>query len=189
MSLKMYLELKTQISGVIVAQFRLTKKFSTDLKVNKLESPALQTTRFDDWFIDVIRVQRKKVAIATHAKSLLTFLLPYEQVGRAKSVPDCIAVSLKRFLNENDLDANVGKVDEIFLDPPVFCKTDNRKVLGHMNDFKRCIEVGIYHKGLKFDAIDWDDVMHSINNMPIGTQGYTFATDLAKELFSGSSIN
>ena len=107
-----------------MAQFRLTKKFATDLKVNKLASPALQTTRFDDWFIDVIRVQRKKVAIATHAKSLLTFLLPYEQVGGAKSVPGCIAASLKKFLNENDLDANVGQVDEIFLDPPVFCKTD-----------------------------------------------------------------
>ncbi len=189
MSLKIYLELKTQISGVIVAQFRLTKKFASDLKVNKLEPPALQTTRFDDWFIDVIRVQRKKVAIVTHAKSLLTFLLPYEQVGGAKSVPDCIAVSLKEFLHQNDLEGNVGQVNETFLERHFFCKTDNRKVLGHMNDFKRCIEVGIYHKGLKFDAINWRDVMHSINNMPIGTQGYKFATDLAKELFSGSSIN
>jgi hypothetical protein len=94
--------------NITMAQFRLTKKFAADIKVSKLESPALQTTRFDDWFIDVIRVQRKKVAMATHAKSLLTFLLPYKQVGGAKSVPNCITVSLKKFLNENDLDANLG---------------------------------------------------------------------------------
>lgn len=53
-----------------------------------------------------------------------------------------------------------------------------------MNDFKRCIEVGIYHDGLSFDAINWDEIMHSINNMPIGTQGYKYSTELAVELFS-----
>lgn len=173
----------------MMAQFRLTKKFATDMKVSKLGSPSLATPILDDWFIDVIRVQRKKVAMVTHAKSLLTFLLPYEQVGGAKSIPDCIGVLLKGFLNENDLEADDELFDTIFSNSHVFCKTDNRKVLGHMNDFKRCVEVGIYHDGLEFGSINWKDIMHSINNMPIGTQGYKYATDLAKELFSIASIN
>jgi len=44
--------------------------------------------------------------------------------------------------------------------------------------------VGIHYDGLSFDAIKWDDIMHSINNMPIGTQSYKYATELAVELFS-----
>ena len=77
-------------------------------------------------------------------------------------------------------------IDQIFLDLPVFCKTDNRKVLGHMNDFKQCVHVSIYHSDLKFDAIDWDEIMRSINQMPFRIQGnrYTTATDLATELFT-----
>ena len=65
-----------------MVQFRLTKKFATDIRVTQLTSPCDVTLILDDWFIDVIRVKRKKVAIATHAKSLITFLLPYEQAGR-----------------------------------------------------------------------------------------------------------
>jgi len=173
----------------IMAQFRLTKKFATDMKVSKLEIPRLATVILDDWFIDFIRVQRKKVAMVTHAKSLLTFLLPYEKVGGAKFVPDAITVSLKKFLKEKGLDVRDEQIKQVFSTPHVFCKTDNRKVLGHMNDFKRCIEVGIHYDGLSFDAIVWDDIMHSINNMPIDTQGYKYATELAVELFSGLTIS
>ena len=167
-----------------MAQIRLTKKFATDMKVSKLALPSLATAILDDWFIDIIRVQRKKVAMATHAKSLLTFLLPYEKVGGAKFVPDAIAVSLKKFLKEKGLDVRGEQIKQVFSIPHVFFFFFNRKVLGHMNDFKRCIEVGIHYDGLSFDSINWDDIMHSINNMPIGTQGYKYATELAVELFS-----
>lgn len=159
------------------------------MKVSKLGSPILSTSILDDWFVDIIRVQRKKVAMVTHAKSLLTFLLPYEKVGGAKSIPDAIVILLKNFLKEHELDVSEEQINKIFSSPHVFCKTDNRKVLGHMNDFKRCIEVRIHYDGLNFDAIKWDDIMHSINNMPIGTQGYKYATELAVELFSGLTTN
>lgn len=172
-----------------MAQLRLTKKFATDMKVSKLELPSLVTAILDDWFIDIIRVQRKKVAMVTHAKSLLTFLLPYEKVGGAKFVPDAIAVLLKKFLKESELNVSEEQINQIFSISHVFCKTDNRKVLGHMNDFKRCIEVGIHYDGLSFDAIKWDDIMHSINNMPIGTQDYKYATEIAAELFSELTIS
>lgn len=119
-----------------MAQFRLTKKFATDMKISKLELPSLITAILDDWFIDVIRVQRKKVAVVTHAKSLLTFLLPYEKVGGARSVPDVIAVSLKKFLKEWELDVSDEQINQVFSSPHIFCKTDNKKVLGHINDFK-----------------------------------------------------
>ena len=172
-----------------MAQFRLTKKFAADIRVTKLASPCLVTPILDDWFIDVIRVQRKKVAMATHAKSLLTFLLSYEEVGGAKSVPDCIGVLLDIFLKENDLGVDEDQVERIFSKPPTFCKTDNRRVLGHMNDFKQRVQATVFHDNLNFHDINWDEVMHSINHTPVGTQGYSYPIDIAKELFSSSAIN
>lgn len=171
-----------------MAQFRLTKKFATDMKVNQLHQPNLITSLFDDWFVDVIRVKRKKVAMATHAKSLLTFLLPYEQIGGAKSVPDCIGVSLNLFLNEHDLNISTDQIDILFSQPPIFCKTDNRKILGHMNDFKHCVEASIFHDDLNFSEVDWDEIMSSINRTPVGTQGYQYPIEMAKALFSGSAV-
>lgn len=97
-----------------MAQFRLTKKFATDIKISKLGSPSLATPILDDWFIDVIRVQRKKVALVTHAKSLLTFLLPYDKTGGAKFVPDSIPVALEKFLNEHDLGITEEQVNQVF---------------------------------------------------------------------------
>ncbi len=44
-------------------QFRLTQKFAKDLRITNLEDPQDTVSIFDDWVIDVIRVQRKKVAM------------------------------------------------------------------------------------------------------------------------------
>lgn len=173
----------------IMAQFRLTKKYADDLKVSKLALPTPVTPIYDDWVIDVIRVQRKKVAMMTHVKSLLTFLLPYEEVGGAKSVPDCIGVLLDAFVRENDLEIAENQIEKIFSTPPTFCKTDNRKVLGHMNDFKSCVQAFVAHYGGNFVDIDWDDVMHSVNNTLVGVQGYGRPIEIAKELFAGKAVN
>ena len=172
-----------------MAQFRLTKKFATDIGISKLETPIHRIEAVDDWFIDVLRIQRRKIAMVTHAKSLVTFLLPYKHVGGAKAVPNQVGRLLKQFLRDNNLPQLDNQIDQIFQKVPTFCKTDNRKILGHMNDFKRCVEARIYYNGLKFDAIDWNDTMHAINNMPVGTQGYKYPTDLAAELFTSSCIN
>ena len=179
-----------------MAQFRLTQKFATDMKVSSLSEPCLVTPICDDWFVDVVRVQRKKVAIATHGKSLLTFLLPYEQIGGAKSVPSCVGISLGIFLTENELSVAQNQVEEVFSMPPTFCKTNDRKVIGHMTDFKNCIDVMDFYRNVSFSKIDWDEIMNDINHTPIvtrsspmGTRKYSNVTETAKELFSNHCLD
>jgi hypothetical protein len=176
------------ILGVLMAQFRLTKKFSIDCKINNLLSPSNSSSIFDDWFIDTVVVQRKKVAMATHSKSLLTFLLPYAQVGGAKSVPACISVMLKKFLYENDLEVNEKHINYLFSTPAIFCQTSDRKVLGHMSDFKHCVEVRACIKYSTSQDIDWDEIMCSINGTPIGTREYRTPTSMAIDMFGSPGI-
>ena len=52
---------------------------------------------YDNWFIDVIRAHRKKIAMIRHAHSLLTFLIPYAEVGDTKAIPDSIPVLINQF--------------------------------------------------------------------------------------------
>ena len=62
-------------------QFRLTKKYADDYRLKTLLNPQEVLHPLDDWFIDVMRIKRKKIAIATHAKSTFTFFIPYAEVG------------------------------------------------------------------------------------------------------------
>lgn len=155
-------------------QFRLTQRYAKDCRVEKLVEPNPMTHILDDWFIDVIRIQRKKVAMVVHAKSLFTFLLPYAEIGCAVNVPACIGVLLQEFLQKNDLMDRHEQVIKLFRDPMVFCKTNDRRVLGHMNDFKRYVESFLEHQERPTYPINLRQLAKEINQIPInfGAAGY-----------------
>ena len=66
-------------------QFRLTKKFAHDCKIIKLSDPIATEHPLDDWFIDRMIVDRKKIAIITHAKTAFTFLFRILRLAAQKT--------------------------------------------------------------------------------------------------------
>ena len=148
-------------------QFRLTKKFAKDLNINKLSEPKESSlTIFDDWFIDVIQVGRKKVALITHSKSYLSFLAPYSHFNGAKNIPPSIKTFILSFIQENKLTQYTTEIENLFNSPDNFCKTKDRRVLGHMNDFKGFIEA--YTHNMPFENISWDDLTSRTNHILAG---------------------
>lgn len=140
-----------------MAQLRLTQKFAKDLKITQLKEPEESAHFLDDWFIDHIRVHRKKVAVVTHGLSRLTFLLPYYQIGGSTKVAGALCHSLKEFLLTHDYSELIPKVDELFKVPHHFCKTQNRQVVGHLNELKKHTEFAAAY-WFERDTIDWDDL-------------------------------
>ena len=171
-----------------MVQFRVTKKFAKDCKINNLKNPEQESLIFDDWVIDVFRVVRKKVAIVSHVQTLLTFLIPYSHVGGARGVIDRVPILLQQFLLDHNFSEYIDEMEQVFKTPPRFCKTQNRHVLGHMNDFKRCVDV---MTSISFDAIDWDEQMEKINNMPVNikTMGFIFPGELMKKFIENAKKN
>ncbi|MCS5712919.1 DUF6933 domain-containing protein [Candidatus Berkiella aquae] len=159
-------------------QFRITQKFSKDLKIKTLEEPSSNLSFLDDWFIDVIRIDRKKVAFITHANTLLSFLIPYSHVGGASKVALAIKDKLIKFIFDNKFPQYQEQIEAIFVKDTLYCKTKDRSVLGHMNDFKVFIE-GYTYK-VPFDKIDWDAMMVQLNNTLAGDSkgGYNRPIDL-----------
>jgi hypothetical protein len=148
-------------------QFRLTKKYAADYRIGALLEPQNVLHPLDDWFIDVIRVKRKKIAMATHAQSVFTFFMPYAEVGGAASIPECIGILLKEFLYDQDLSEWAEQIESLFRKPAIFCKTVDKKILGHMNDFKRCVISYINYSPNGIDPINWDHLAKKVNSMPI----------------------
>lgn len=143
-------------------QFRLTQKFATDSSIKQLLEPVSTTHPLDDWFIDRMIVDRKKVAMITHAKSTFTFFIPYAEAGSAKGMITYFKNQLKQLFEHNSLPTLALEVDKLFAEEPIFTKTVDRKILGHMNDFKRCAEP---YPGDPL-PVDWQDTAERINNMP-----------------------
>lgn len=144
-------------------QFRLTQKFATDCKIKQLLEPVITTHPLDDWFIDRMIVDRKKIAMFTHAKSTFTFFIPYADAGSAKGLIAYFKNQLKDLFQRNSLLELALEVDNLFANETTFTKTVNKKILGHMNDFKRCAEP--YSSDPL--PVDWHDTAERINNMPI----------------------
>lgn len=144
-------------------QFRLTKKFATDCKIRGLLEPAATKNPLDDWFIDRLIFDRKKVAMITHGKSAFTLFIPYADAGGAKGMIDYFKEQLKELFLRNSLPALALEVDKLFADELTYTKTVDRKILGHMNDFRRCSEP---YPGDPY-PIDWQDKAERINNMPL----------------------
>lgn len=161
-------------------QFRLTQKFASDCKIKQLLEPVNCDNPLDDWFIDRLIVDRKKVAMITHGKSAFTFFIPYADAGGAKGMIDYFKKQLKSLFLRNSLPALALEVDKLFTDEPTFTKTVDRKILGHMNDFRRCSEP---YPGDPY-PIDWQDKAERINNMPLnaGSRDSSYAIENFNEL-------
>ncbi len=164
-----------------MTQFRLTKKFATDYKLTQLAEPQQTLGLLDDWVIDVMRIARKKVAIITHTKTFFTLLVPYSAVGGAKNVIAVIPAVLRN-LTLSAADAMC--IEQQFKTPALWCKTQNRQLLGHMNDFKQCIDAQTY--GATFAEIDWIELTNYTNTIIINLRsvGMTRPIELMHDLLT-----
>lgn len=166
---------------------RLTQKAAKDFKISNLQDPVPSLSVFDDWAVDVLRICRKKVAMVTHAKSKLTFFLPYSASKGIAELNNKIFTHLSYFMKNHEIPNQDDHIQKLATSEITACKTNDRRLLGHMNDFKRCLEGYIY--GLEFAQIDWNEVIIRINQTPINVKdmgGYVYPSELMLRLVSSS---
>jgi len=164
-------------------QCRVTKKYAIDCRIENLPLPCNTLSPLDDWFIDVFRINRKKIAMITHAKSTYTFFVPYSEVGGAKAVPGHINKLLTEFLCRENLIQHLDELKRITTGDFVYCKTVDRKILGHMNDFKRCASYRLEEYPSDFEGAEKMIAQIPVN---IKSMGYTTPLERMHELLDNS---
>lgn len=120
------------------------------------------------------------MAIVTHVDTLISFIFPYSAVGGAKNVLEFLPLDIEEYLRDQNFEAFVESMLDVFNQPPIFTKTENQKVLGHMNDFKRIIQGSISrYQG----EIDWHKISNNLKITPVNINGIYLTLE---ELFAKS---
>jgi hypothetical protein len=166
-------------------QIRVTRKFATDLHLKVLPEPVRKASPLDDWVIDLLCISRRKVAMVTQAQTFFTFFIPYTDVAGAKNVVAGLQGKLERWLYDFGFERYIEELNRVFAEPVVYCKTQDRRMLGHINDFKRCTVCHLDWYETSFDQSS-QRLMDNINEMPVNlfSVGSIFPRDRMKAALS-----
>ncbi|MCF6768364.1 hypothetical protein L3V86_08310 [Thiotrichales bacterium 19S11-10] len=136
-------------------QFRLTQKMAKKLQIETLNHPQVAEGSFyDDWVLDTIKVKRKDIVVFMHVRTRMALAMPLHEIGGAKNILSTFPVSLEWHINELLIEGyeDYGTQIRRFFDQSpcdyYFCKTDNRSVMTHLNQFKAILEDDIYSHDL-----------------------------------------
>ena len=148
-----------------MATLRCTKKLLSELK-RKPSEETQRTDEFGCWHANLLRIDRRKCVLFTHDKTLYTFFVPGLTKPHFQNFDEIFRQNLfKRLMSENLPQKHI----EIFLDDIrkiEITKTNNRSVLGSMNDLTFQLKYQIADEGGLPDA-DISKLNHDLNRIPM----------------------
>lgn len=159
-------------------QVRLTKKIAKDLKIIALDEPVEQDNPFNDWFINLFTVNRKKVAIFTHGSTMLTFFSLYSEIGGAKNLFIALKLHLTKYLQQLGFYHLQTQVESIFDGTYKYCKTVDKRVLGHMNDFIYGVQCYTDISSIADEILSWGEITKRINDTPMNNVDFMNPAEL-----------
>lgn len=161
---------------------RCTRPLLTRLKVAPVPAESFEpTTVLGDWYANTLNVGRLRLLLCTSDRSLLTVLVPARDLG---GFPKRLQDAVGRILPGLGVSVQQVAREQREMTWHQFNRTQNRQVLGSMNDFAFLAETYI-----RDDAPDVD--LHSIacmlNRAPCRPIAYESPDRLTPALFRSAS--
>ena len=129
-----------------MATLRCTQKLLSELK-QKPTGESQSSADFGSWHANLLRIDRRKCILFTHDQTLFTFFVPGLTKPHFQSFDEVFRQNLfKSLISENLPQEQI----EIFLDnirEIKIAKTNNRSVLGSMNDLALHLKYQIADEG------------------------------------------
>jgi len=160
---------------------RCTQKLLKRVRNQTMSADQVSSTRLGDWYANVVSLPyRGKSVILFMAEKSRTAVV-VEGRGSAKMIPlfrERAIRHLERLNLESErVEAEARAMEEICLG-----KTQNRSVLGSMNDLAWSIWVAA-KQATRYTDIDWDELECELNQVPLGPLNYRCSVDMTRELF------
>jgi len=121
---------------------RCTKKLLDLLRLDP--GPAVAPCD-EDWYANVLVLDRRKCLLLTHAATLFSIFEPGVRVGDLRSTREFVTALIGRDLREEGCPA--GTFGDLRREALVIAKTADRRVLGCMNDMAFVCELAVGESG------------------------------------------
>lgn len=165
-----------------MAILRCTQKLLSELKLRPSDSMQ-QASEIGSWHANLVRIDRRKCVLFTHDTTLYTFFVPGLRKSEFENFREIFRQNLfKRLLTENFPQKHI----EIFLDDIQdidISKTNNRSVLGSMNDLTFQLKYHIAAEG-GIEMADISKLILDLNRIPMSAIDETYSIYELKKMFN-----
>ena len=161
-----------------------TAKLLKEIRMDPLQAVTDQVDYFHVWYANLLRIDRRKCVLFVNAQTLYSFVVPglkksdFENIGQV-------------FIDNLIINLMAEDIGGIYLEklkattPEVaIAKTQNRSVLGSMNDLAYHVQVAIDHRG---GLSDCDPIWlnNQLNRIPMGALDYVYGIESIKQVLDG----
>ena len=160
---------------------RCTRKLLRELGIRGDDLGSEQRSRdlFGDWHANLLHVDRRKCLLLTDTCTLFTVFVPAILKRDLQDFSGLLRASCARALSSHGIDCRaIPKLDRD--EPVVFGKTNNRHVLGSMNDYAFHFKFHIASEG-GLGRANIERLNHRLSKMPLGAIGYKYSIEAVEE--------
>lgn len=113
---------------------RATKKLAQKLKIESLQKYEVKVSAFEEWYGHLFTVNRLQYILFTNAYSLFSIVLPGKGINNLRTFMDLTGYWLSEVLKNKGCENMIARLVIYNLDAIDVYATNNRSVLGSMND-------------------------------------------------------
>lgn len=156
----------------------VTRKLATNIKLNAERLPSAPLDRRQRWYANLIRADRVKYMLVTDATTLVSVVFAGRRNTTPESFAKAVAATLREYFHYREWDEALRTfdIDTVAVE---FTKTDDRRVLGSMNDFGFQVQWLLAERGYTLDYL-----CNFLNRNPMSYLGYNSPEGVMEELLA-----
>ncbi len=156
---------------------RLTRKLADKIKIKSLPEYNDKVSAFDEWYGHLFIAERAQYILFTNAYSLYSVLFTGKGLNDIKTFFGTAGYCLSKRLENDGFENMVGRFITNKIEIIDVCKTNNRGILGSMNDMVAHSKFYLTHYQMPLIEIS-----RRLNEMPYSYLKYNSPSNMIKEM-------
>jgi len=120
----------------------------------------------NDWYAHLLRLERKQRLLFTHAETLYSFIFPEARKDTFRQFVPSFVYGLRERLRADGFGDAVIRYQTERLQDIKISKTENRRVLGSMNDMNQTAQYMLQTDRIRTEDKPWETITTMINRTP-----------------------
>lgn len=169
-----------------MAFIRCTKKLVSELPSLREEAVS-KSTILGDWHANLLRIERRKCVLFTNNETLFSVFIPMLKKPHFQSLASVFLDNLIQTLKSEALDDIIEQVKDNYTENLTYSTTNNRSVLGSMNDIAHSLPFFLEREG-GIENVDPLKINRILNRMPLLRKPFFSAVEGLEQKLSRPSI-